>query len=384
VEKTLLLIVVNRTPTRARNTEEITEATNVIHIPAKARGPWGEALRDELSHLAANIGSEHAWTRFFMMAKCCLRPTRPSRGHRRLCRNQEEEDNKDPVKVMCGRISKWQQGDFLALWEEVSGQRRSKPPRRQAQDNTRRIVTLAEDGHFARAAQALTATGTAPYNVQTLLALQALHPHAHEPPATPDEESPPDPLSIPPELVLKKLGSFPKGTGPGASQWRAKHLLDVVRFCPPDIADPCLRKLTLVINLLVAGKAPDSLAEILASAKLIGISKKDGGVRPIAVGEILRRLASKCCCSLIQARAQEYFAPLQVGVGTRGGTEALIHATASLLEEHGHCDKFVLLKVDFKNAFNMVDRSKMLALVREHFPELFPWVRFCYSGEPKL
>ena len=62
----------------------------------------------------------------------------------------------------------------------------------------------------------------------------------------------------------------------------------------------------------------------------------------------------------------------------------MIHATASLLEEHGHCDKFVLLKVDFKNAFNMVDRSKMLALVREHFPELFPWVRFCYSGEPKL
>ena len=62
----------------------------------------------------------------------------------------------------------------------------------------------------------------------------------------------------------------------------------------------------------------------------------------------------------------------------------MIHATASLLEEHGHSDKFVMLKVDFKNAFNVVDRTQMLALVLEHFPELFPWVRFCYSREPKL
>jgi hypothetical protein len=43
VEKTLLLIVVNRTPTRARNTEEITEATNVIHIPKPSRYRAGGA-----------------------------------------------------------------------------------------------------------------------------------------------------------------------------------------------------------------------------------------------------------------------------------------------------------------------------------------------------
>ena len=37
-------------------------------------------------------------------------------------------------------------------------------------------------------------------------------------------------------------------------------------------------------------------------------------VRPIAVGETLRRLASKCICAIVKNKASEFFSPFQLGV----------------------------------------------------------------------
>jgi hypothetical protein len=41
------------------------------------------------------------------------------------------------------------------------------------------------------------------------------------------------------------------------------------------------------------------------------------------------------------------------------------------------------LKVDFKNAFNCVDRSSFLASIHSSLPGLYPWVEWCYS-EPSV
>ena len=37
-------------------------------------------------------------------------------------------------------------------------------------------------------------------------------------------------------------------------------------------------------------------------------------VRPIAVGEVLRRLVGKCLCSMVKVKVAEFFDPLQRGV----------------------------------------------------------------------
>ena len=44
-------------------------------------------------------------------------------------------------------------------------------------------------------------------------------------------------------------------------------------------------------------------------------------VRPIAVGEVLRRLTSKCVCHLIKHKAAEFFHPFQFGVACSWGAE---------------------------------------------------------------
>ena len=43
-----------------------------------------------------------------------------------------------------------------------------------------------------------------------------------------------------------------------------------------------------------------------------------------------------------------------------------------------------MLKVDMKNAFNMVSRQALLSECAKHFPELYPWAHWCYSQHPFL
>ncbi len=52
--------------------------------------------------------------------------------------------------------------------------------------------------------------------------------------------------------------------------------------------------------------------------------------------------------------------------------------------EHKECSSehdFVVFKVDFKNAFNLASRARILAVVTEHFPEIARWAHWCY-GQP--
>eukprot|EP00660_Eupelagonema_oceanica_P019806 gene19806-biopygen19481 len=44
----------------------------------------------------------------------------------------------------------------------------------------------------------------------------------------------------------------------------------------------------------------------------------------------------------------------------------------------------VLLKLDFRNAFNTIDRSIVLKAVRERLPTISPWVEFCYADPSRL
>ena len=49
--------------------------------------------------------------------------------------------------------------------------------------------------------------------------------------------------------------------------------------------------------------------------RLIALNKKDGGVRPIAVGCTLRRLAAKCAGTSIVGAMRDLLVPLQLGYG---------------------------------------------------------------------
>ncbi|GJS10763.1 hypothetical protein Tco_0367559 [Tanacetum coccineum] len=72
------------------------------------------------------------------------------------------------------------------------------------------------------------------------------------------------------------------------------------------------------------------------------------------------------------------------GVGVAGGSEAILHSVNHLIEACGDDVGFSVLLVDFKNAFNLVDREVMLHKVRLRCPAISHWVEFYYSNPARL
>ena len=104
----------------------------------------------------------------------------------------------------------------------------------------------------------------------------------------------------------------------------------------------------------------------------------------MAVGETLRRLVSKCLLDSVAQEAKSRLEPLQVGVGTKLGVEAVVHVARQWKDRHGQDARRVLVKLDLENAFNCVDRQAVLSAIRETFPQLAPWTDFAYRASPNL
>jgi hypothetical protein len=145
-----------------------------------------------------------------------------------------------------------------------------------------------------------------------------------------------------------------------------------------------LEAFTKFINRFLSGKVPSGIATLLVSGTLVPIIKKDGGIRPIVVGEVIRRLISKLCVTAVFQDAREYLQPLQLGVGEKGGCEAVLHAFNRSIRNPDLDPASILSLMDFKNAFNEVKRESFLEEVRLKFPCIYPWVYFSYSSEAPL
>ena len=87
--------------------------------------------------------------------------------------------------------------------------------------------------------------------------------------------------------------------------------------------------LETLVNLSTAalrGLLPESMGTLLLAARLLPFRKADGaGVRPIAVGEVLRRLLAKALLNRLTPRTQEVLPPLQCGVGIRDSDTSPTH-----------------------------------------------------------
>jgi hypothetical protein len=99
----------------------------------------------------------------------------------------------------------------------------------------------------------------------------------------------------------------------------------------------------------------------MAGAPVIPLAKKGPGVRPIAIGETFRRLVSKVGAFHVRSAASQLLAPLQLGVGTPLGCEAILHPVNTVFAAHGGDSLLALLKIDLSNAFNVVSCDAILA-----------------------
>jgi hypothetical protein len=133
------------------------------------------------------------------------------------------------------------------------------------------------------------------------------------------------------------------------------------------------------MNLIISGTLPD-IPSLHASA-LIALAKPGGrGVRPIAIGEVLVRLANLCAMAACQD-AGPALAPLQLRVGVPGGSQSVGHALRSGLS---CCPGDVILQLNFRNAFNSVSRTALLQAVASRAPRLLPFAAWTYRSHGPL
>lgn len=249
----------------------------------------------------------------------------------------------------------------------------------------KRVENKISEGDIRGAVKLLTSNDDfAPQNQETLDQLRLLHPSPIREVNLPNPPSESDTFLVSSvEEVRKAILSFPNGSSSGIDGLRPQILKDLLSKATSEAGNKLLSTITKFCNVMLSGKVNENIVPVIYGASLCALNKKTGGVRPIAIGNTWRRLTAKLACGSIRDPIGDYLRPKQLGFATRGGCEAAIHATRTFLSRNKGKAK-VLLKIDFRNAFNSMYRDNMLHSIKDKVPLLYPFLRQCYSVNTHL
>ena len=124
--------------------------------------------------------------------------------------------------------------------------------------------------------------------------------------------------------------------------------------------------------------------QLAASGRLIGLYKNETrvDVRPVCVGDALRRLLCRAYTATLKGRLKELVGDHQLGV-LQGGYEIGVHALRKLANQCITTGEVILI-LDFSNAFNAANREMMLTLTCLFLPELAKLAFWLYAEESNL
>ena len=248
-----------------------------------------------------------------------------------------------------------------------------------------RVSSKLEQGDFKGAVRLACSDATiADNSPATFEELQQKHPPPPHPASSiiPLAETMGLPLiTVSEKEIVRAITSFPNDSAGGPDGLRPQHLKDVTGPITNGGAQALISALSRFVTVVLQGKIPMSICPFFFGASLMALTKREGGIRPIAVGCTLRRLAAKVAGFRVRDNMAALLAPCQLGYGVRGGAEAAVHAARLYMQDLQHrC----VLKLDFRNAFNTLRRDKMLQAVQNFTPDLLPFVHGSYSSPSSL
>ena len=271
----------------------------------------------------------------------------------------KEEADPDPPQSVQGKLTN----------------RVPKVPKVPLESLAARVAAKLEEGDFRGTFRLASSEDTmADVNSSTLSALREKHPLPHRDSAELPTSAGSDvsPIQVSAEEVAKAINSFPCGSSGGPDGLHPQHLKDMTGSSAAGGGQMLLQSLTYFINFILSGKVIHSVCHFFFGATLIALNKKDGGVRPIAAGCTLRRLAAKCAGNHVMKSMGTLLAPHQLGYGVPLGAEAAIHAARIFL--HNLQPGRLIVKLDFRKAFNSLRQDKTVTAVEELVPDLLTLV----------
>ena len=161
---------------------------------------------------------------------------------------------------------------------------------------------------------------------------------------------------ITPDLIQKIAIKTKDAAGPSlftADDWR--RMLGPKLFGNEGM-DLC-RAISNLAKKLCTKKVEDlSSITSLMACRLIPLDKNPG-LRPIGIGDVLRRIIGKAVNNVLGNYLISVAGGLQLCVGQEGGAEAGIHGMREIFEDD---DTEWLIQVDANNAFNTLNRAVLL------------------------
>ena len=112
--------------------------------------------------------------------------------------------------------------------------------------------------------------------------------------------------------MYKAIIFFPNGSSAGLDTIVPLVFKDLISKSNGNARLILIKSLNKLLNLLLGeGKVPEKLRLFFFGAKLIALVKIDGDLRSIAIGNTLRRIASKCSGSKDLAERQNFLEVLE-------------------------------------------------------------------------
>ena len=345
------------------------------HIPPACRKPLADALAEAMRRLHEKRDIQSAWL-VALFPRLLLFPlVRGGRKH-----------NRQATGMILDRLQRWSAGAFGELAAQAiqacgDGKRKRKAKSSSPPGDlldpavARAVVNAVSEGALSKAAKLLRSRAVPSDTVDEL---RKLHP-SRETPVSPVPQSLETPLEFEVSEVKRACRSFPPGSTGGPSGLRPCHLSEMLKS---DDDDTLAQTLADFISDFNSGRLPVEARPWFCGARLIGLAKEPTGVRPIAIGEALRRLAAKCLIARCQDEVVGRLLPLQMGVGVENAAEIISHAVQAWAESARFDESLIL--VDFANAYNSLDRQKMLEAISAEAPAFTAYANFCYGAPTPL
>ena len=131
-----------------------------------------------------------------------------------------------------------------------------------------------------------------------------------------------------------------------------------------------------VIKKICSIENQSASLEAFLACRLIPLDKNPG-LRPIGIGEVLRRIAGKVVVTHFRTEIVTSVGSLQVCAGQEAGCKSIIHAMDAMYEDK-------TCEVDASNALNSINKNVFLHNVTTICPVITIYVKNCYSLHARL
>lgn len=258
-----------------------------------------------------------------------------------------------------------------------------------------RIEKLVMEGRLSAATVQLEAMdallnepddGTPPENNRTLSSEEASAVlRRYNPESRPERDTLPDwdpdqhaPLQLNGKQVLTAIRAVNSQASAGCSAWTFALIRTLAEAKEGSTDGSWTESLTRLFNLMLRNRLN---REWWTPSRAVLLPKGDDAWRPLGIGDAFYRILGKAVMIAIGERIGCELRPIQLGVGTSGGSEIAGRMAGVMLAAH---PDNALINLDLSNAFNTIPRRLMWQGVLRYAPDLGHWFRWAYGQSTSL